>query len=87
MKTTFDKLDIQEIAYAVVKEIKPLLKQQNNIIDDSLLTKEQAAEFLNVKPSWLDNHEIPGKCKLMGHVRYRKSKLIKWIDEQEIPTT
>ena len=87
MKTTFEEKDIEIIVRAIVEKIKPLFKQYDNVIDDSLLTINEAAKFLNVKPSWLENNDIPGKCKIRGHVRYRKSKLIKWINEQEIPST
>ena len=87
MKTSLEKQDIESIALAVRDLMKPLLKRPNSAVDECLLTNEEAAEFLRVKVSWLCNNELPGKCKIGEHVRYRKSRLLKYIAEQEIPTT
>lgn len=87
MHTTLEQQDIEAIAEATVEKIKPLLKQKVRMLDDCLLTKDQTAKLLGVTVPWLYNNTIPGKCKIGGHVRYRKSKIIKWIEEQEIPNT
>ena len=51
---------------------------------DRLLSVEEAAKMLGVKPRWLYDHahEIHGKVQLGKHVRFSERKLERWIAER-----
>ncbi len=87
MKTSFEQQDYESMAKAMLDILKPYLTQRNNDADERLWTLKETAEFLGVKDSWLYNNDLPGKLKIKGQVRYRKSKLLKFIKEQEIQIT
>jgi len=56
--------------------------------NDDLLTREQAAEYLQVSVRNLDRWHAkrygPPRCKIGRLVRYRKSSIDRWIDASEI---
>lgn len=49
----------------------------------ALMTTEQAAAYLAVKPSWLRDHPEVPRVKLGRLVRYRVADLEAWIDAQQ----
>jgi excisionase family DNA binding protein len=51
---------------------------------DRLLSAEEAAKMLAVKPRWLYDHahEIPGRVQLGKHVRFSERKLERWIADR-----
>lgn len=63
--------------------------------NDELLSNEQTAELLGIKPNtleiWRTKSRGPAFCKL-GHakqspVRYRRSVVERWLDEQSFAST
>jgi excisionase family DNA binding protein len=55
-------------------------------VTDRLLTAEEVAEILNVKPRWVryhtDQDNIP-HFKLGRYHRYRLERVLAWLEEQE----
>ena len=88
MQSTLEKNDIDAIAEAVFQKLKPLLKVANKKTkDDVFFTVDQLAEYLNVKKCWIYrrtcDQAIPFH-KRGRYVRFKKSEIIKWCDEQSI---
>ncbi len=56
-----------------------------------LLTTDQAAHFLNVKPStleqWRWNGRGPKFCKIGRNCRYRTDDLLSYVDERCVSST
>jgi len=54
--------------------------------EDRLLTADELAEFLNVKPRWVrlhtTNDDLP-HFKLGRYQRYRLSRVLEWLEDQE----
>jgi predicted DNA-binding transcriptional regulator AlpA len=52
---------------------------------DSLLTDDEAAEFLAVGTDWVRSHaeEIPGFCPLGMYYRFRRAEFQQWIGGSE----
>ncbi len=48
------------------------------------MTRDEAAEYLRVKPSWLRDHPEVPRVKLGGHIRYRRDHLDAWTDRQRV---
>ncbi|MGN6372389.1 MAG: helix-turn-helix domain-containing protein [Solirubrobacteraceae bacterium] len=54
-------------------------------IEDRLLRPDQAAWYLNVKPSWVYEAVRAGRlpCRRVGrHIRFTRSLLDEWLAEQ-----
>lgn len=57
------------------------------MIGTQLLTPKQAAELLNVKPSWIKSMVFRGQIpflKLGKHVRFCPKAIEKWVEERKI---
>ena len=88
MQSTLEKNEIDAIAEAVFQKLKPLLKIVNKKTeDDVFFTVDQLAEYLNVKKCWIyrrtSDQTIPFH-KRGRYVRFKKSEIIEWCDEQKI---
>ena len=57
------------------------------MVNDEILTKPQAADFLQVSERsidyWVVSGQIPYSRIGRRGVRFKKSRLLKWLDEQE----
>ena len=54
---------------------------------DKLLTVQEICELLKVKRSyvyWLTYQKKIPFIRMMGHLRFKKSAIEQWLDEQEI---
>ena len=88
MQSTLEKNDIDAIAEAVFQKLKPLLKvTSKKAEDDVFFTVNQLAEYLNVKKCWIyrrtSDQTIPFH-KRGRYVRFKKSEIIKWLEEQKV---
>lgn len=95
MKTTLDPEDIAAIGDYVIEKIKPLLLNDNGKVEDTLMTIEEAAIFLNLykkdkKPNvaqiyqWVNNSQhglgdFP-YLKAGKLLRFSKKALLKWLE-------
>jgi hypothetical protein len=56
-------------------------------LPDRLLTADEVAAFLNVKPRWVRYHTGHGldlpHVKLGKYPRYRLDRVLAWLEEQE----
>ena len=52
----------------------------NNALQDNILSRKQAANFLGVCKTTLDRMEIP-RAKIRRRVLYRQSVLMQWLEE------
>lgn len=90
MRIDLDQSDLQAIAQEVAKVLKPLIKSNGKTKDkdDALLTVGGLAEYLGVSKRWVQeriySREIP-YSKIGKFYRFRKSKIDRWVDSQEIP--
>jgi excisionase family DNA binding protein len=77
----------REVSAEILRVIKPLLKTSDS--EDSILTVKVLSEFLEVSPQWIYDrvqlNEIP-YYKRGKFLRFRKSKIVKWLDSIENPT-
>ncbi len=77
----------EEIAREVIKELKPLLKN-NRAEDDTLFTVQTLAEYLEVSPQWVYEKvhlkEIPF-IKMGKFPRFRKAEIDRWLEEKSVP--
>lgn len=84
MKTHFEPEDIQAIAQAVTEMIKPLLSARERT-EDTILTPEGLAKYLQVDTSWVYKQvslkTIP-YFKSGKYTRFKKAAIDKWIDTQ-----
>lgn len=56
------------------------------LVPDRLLRAQEVAELLNVPIGWVREHTRAGNlpCVPLGrYVRYRRSSVLAWLDEQE----
>lgn len=71
----------------IINELR-LLREQNSV-EREILSVRQAAEFLGLSEytirEWVRLRRIP-HSKVNGTIKFRRSKLIRWIDQGEIPT-
>ena len=88
MKTSLEKDDIEAIASAVMEMIKPLLSVNGkHDIEDTLMTIEEAAQFLKTSKGqiyqWVNNsqhglgsfpYQKAGKL-----LRFSKTEILKWM--------
>jgi excisionase family DNA binding protein len=61
-------------------------------VSSELLTRQQAAEFLGVRPQTLSVWKLTGRyalpaIKVGSKLRYRRSDLERWLDSRTIGTT
>ena len=77
---------INMIAVEVVKATKPLLSANKSEDDNSLLTVESLAAYLNVKKQWVYEkvhcNEIP-HYKVGKYPRFKKEKIDDWLKKRE----
>jgi|TARA_B100001964_G_scaffold190023_1_gene211901 excisionase family DNA binding protein len=77
---------INKIAVEVVKATKPLLSANKSEDDNSLLTVESLAAYLNVKKQWVYEkvhcNEIP-YYKVGKYPRFKKEKIEDWLKKRE----
>jgi excisionase family DNA binding protein len=55
-------------------------------VSDHLLTDAEAAELLNVKPSWVGEAARQGRlpCIMLGRYRrFERADLLAWVEEQK----
>ncbi len=86
MKTTFDETDISLLAEEVVKRLAPLLSN-NGKQDDTLFDVEGLAGYLGTSKKWiysLTSRRCIPFIKANGLLRFRKSKIDKWLNEHSV---
>ena len=78
-----EESDIQAIAERVASILAPLLSPKKET-DDTIFSVESLAEYLSVSPKWCYDHafELP-KFKIGGCLRFKKSKIDKYIELNE----
>ncbi len=78
-----DTVLIDTIVEKVVERLKPLLNNSNNSKYDELMTVDEVANYLKVKPSWVyekvHTKKIPFQ-KAGRFPRFRKKHIDKWLD-------
>jgi hypothetical protein len=52
----------------------------NSVLQENVLSRNQAAEFLGVCKTTLDRMDIP-RTKIRRRVLYRQSVLLKWLEK------
>ena len=85
MKSLFEQNDLDAIADIVVERLKPILKRQE-IPDLRYLNREDAAKFLGVLPSWLENNDKNqgiSRFKFKGKVQYSNHDLMAWAKKHK----
>lgn len=90
MKTQLEQEDIQAIAQAVMKTMKPLLagncKQDTG---DTIFDVPGLSEYLHVTPKWIHERthlkEIPFFKLSNKQLRFRKRDIDKWLDSLRTP--
>lgn len=79
---------IEKIAERVIQQIKPLLNNSHDLISNEILTVEEVASYLKVKPSWVYDkvarREIPFH-KAGKFPRFRKKHIDIWLDNPYHP--
>lgn len=78
-----DTLLIDMIVEKVVESLTPLLKQNSKSNDNELMTVDEVANYLKVKPSWvyekIHTRQIPFQ-KAGRFPRFRKKHIDKWLE-------
>ena len=78
-----DTVLIDTIVEKVVERLKPLLNNSNNSKYDELMTVDEVANYLKVKPSWVyekvHTKKIPFQ-KAGRFPRFRKKHIDKWLE-------
>jgi excisionase family DNA binding protein len=87
MKTELEAEDIQAIVKEVIRQVKPLLK--NDKTEDVIFDVSGLAEYLKVNDSWIYTQvslkAIP-YFKSGKYLRFKQSAIDKWIDSQTVRT-
>jgi excisionase family DNA binding protein len=87
MQVALDQNDIESIAEALFKRIKPLLSDRGTREEEVIFDVEGVAEYLHVDKSWVYKKvslkEIP-YFKIGKYPRFKKSHIDKWIDSQVV---
>ncbi len=91
MKTSLEHEDIQAIATAVIKILRPMLSD-NHIAEDVIFDKKGLSEYLKVSESTINklvsNKQIPFfkiQQGQSGGVRFFKKNIDKWILRHSTP--
>ncbi len=88
MKFEFEPHDIETIAERVSQKLKPLLPRVGGYgEEDTIFDVEGLAKYLHVDISWVYKQvslkRIPF-FKTGKYIRFRKSKIDKWIEEETV---
>lgn len=71
--------DTDELIWQIKKAIKEIMTQQGDFGFDEILTTQEAAKMLKLKPTTLyKNKQIPF-CKIDGARRYRNSDIYSYL--------
>ena len=89
MKINLEQEDLKLIAKDVAETLKPLLKNNKKSGDSNMVFDVKGlAEYLKVKDTWIYNQvglkTIP-YFKCGKYLRFKKSNIDKWIDNETIP--
>lgn len=88
IKIRLDEEDIEIIVHRVIQALRPLLVGKASEKDE-IFTPESLAEYLKVDISWVYKkvslREIPF-FKSGKYVRFKKSAIDKWIEENSFKT-
>ncbi|MCP5002660.1 MAG: helix-turn-helix domain-containing protein [Planctomycetes bacterium] len=80
---------VEKIAKMVIDQIKPLLSKSHNVESNEIMTVEETASYLKVKPSWVydkvASREIPFH-KAGKFPRFRKKHVDIWLLNPYHPT-
>lgn len=92
MKTELEPQDIEAIAKRVVELLKPILSNNGkNLSEDIIFNKEGLADYLKVKIKWIYEQTslktIPFIKLGNKQLRFKKSRIDKWLDTIEMPAT
>lgn len=83
MKVEIEPTDTQSIAEKVLELIKPYIVRNGNDGNDEerIMDKKELAAYLGVDLSWIDkNIHILPRFNVGKYVRFKRSKIDKWID-------
>ncbi len=88
MRVELEEADIQAIATAVLKMLKPSLAEMKVKEPDELMDVKSLAEYLEVKPSWIYK-QVQYKSIPHFHAgkypRFKRSEIDKWISDNTTP--
>ncbi len=86
---------MEELLQQMIIEIKAvrketeLLRQQSLSSQREIMDVKQTAEYLNVSSDtirkWIETRKMPFSKVGGGSIRFKKSKLDRWMDRNEVP--
>ena len=90
MRTEFEPEDVKTIAEKVAEALRPYLVGEHKGQEDAVFDKEALADYLKVDVSWVDKQVMARSIpffKLGKYVRFKKSRIDKWLDGMEKQTS
>jgi excisionase family DNA binding protein len=88
MKLDLDQKDIEAIAAAVGKRLRPVLRDQRRpSMGDTILSVQDLSAYLKVDKSWVYKQVQLGTIpyfKCGKYTRFKKSQIDRWIESETV---